>query len=71
VPPFVVQHARQDALPDGHFTPSARIAITPGLRASGLLAALPGEEVKTLLAVLSCVTPNGRIEPSLPKLPRY
>jgi hypothetical protein len=68
VPPFVVRHAQQNALPDGRFTPAALVAFTPGLRASGLLAALPGEEIKTLLAVLSCVTPNGRIEPSLPEV---
>jgi len=67
-PPLVIRHVRQDVRRDGHFTPSAVVAITPHLRTSGLLASLPGEEVKSLLAVLTFVTANGRIEPSLPEV---
>jgi len=67
-PPLVIRHTRQDERRDGHFTPAAVVAITPHLRTSGLLASLPGEEVKSLLAVLTCITANGRIEPSLPEV---
>ena len=44
------------------------VAVTPHLRTSGLLATLPGEDVKSLLCVLTFVTANGRIEPSLPEV---
>jgi hypothetical protein len=48
----------------GHLTPTATVEIAPSLRSSGLLAALPAEEVKTLVALLTFLTPNGEINPT-------
>jgi hypothetical protein len=56
--PFAVEHLRLDETP-GEFTPSARLAITSTLRTCGLVAALDDAGVRTLLALLSCLTPNG------------
>ena len=60
-PPFTVVSRRADATPAGYFTPMAEIAFSRCLAASGLLSRLSATEAKTLLAVLSIVTPNGRI----------
>lgn len=48
----------------GHLVPTATLEINPSLRTSGLLAALPAEEVKTLVALLTFLTPNGEINPT-------
>jgi hypothetical protein len=48
----------------GNLFPKATVEIDPSLRTSGLLAALPGEEVKTLVALLTFVSPNGDIKPT-------
>ena len=66
--PFLVTHLRRDETPGGYFRPDAVVQLTPLLRTSGLLLALPPEEVKSLLFVLSFVTPNGQIAPTLPEL---
>ena len=66
--PFLVTHLRRDETPGGHFRPYAVVQLTPLLRTSGLLLALPPEEVKSLLFVLSFVTPNGQIAPTLLEL---
>ena len=66
--PFLVTHLRRDETPGGHFRPDAVVQLTPLLRTSGLLLALPPEEVKSLLFVLSFVTPNGQIAPTLHEL---
>ena len=66
--PFLVTHLRRDETPGGHFRPYAVVQLTPLLRTSGLLFALPPEEVKSLLFVLSFVTPNGQVAPTLLEL---
>ncbi|BDI31486.1 hypothetical protein CCAX7_35370 [Capsulimonas corticalis] len=66
--PFVVEHLRLDRKPDGSFRPAASILMTPALRTSGLLASLPAEEVKSLIFLLSFVTPNGRCLPSVQEM---
>jgi hypothetical protein len=66
--PFVLTLQRLDETPNGSFRPSARIELTPMLRISGLLLALPGEELRTLLLVLTFVHPNGYVQPSLLEL---
>jgi hypothetical protein len=66
--PFVVEHLRLDRKPDGSFRPGASILMTPVLRTSGLLASLPAEEVKSLVFLLSFVTPNGRCLPSVQEM---
>lgn len=65
VTPFVVEHLRQDLEPNGHFTPAARLLVTPALRTAGLLSALPDREAKTLLCLLAFLTPNGRLQPTV------
>ncbi len=49
----------------GSLQPKATVEIDPSLRTSGLLAALPAEEAKTLLALLTFLTPNGDIKPTV------
>ena len=67
--PFVLRLLRLDETPGGSsFRPGARIALTPALRASGLLLSLPGEDLKSLLLVLTFVHPNGHIQPTLLEL---
>jgi hypothetical protein len=65
--PFLVQHLRQEE-GAGHFVPNALLAITPALRTSGLLATLSDTNAKTLLTLLTFLTPNGNIRPSLYEL---
>src|SRR5437868_5701879 len=58
--PFVIEHRRLDETPKG-FVPDARLVVSPALRTSGLLAALSDEQARTLLALLTYLTPNGGI----------
>ena len=62
-PPFLIEHGWRDMRRDGDFVPSARLVVTSALRTSGLLAALPGEEAKSLLLLVTFLTPNGLIRP--------
>ncbi len=55
-------------LPSGSFRPGARLILTPALRTGGLWHALPGEEIKTLLLLLTFLTPNGWCHPSFLEL---
>ena len=61
-PPFLVEHLRRDVTPSGSFTPDAQIILTRALRTSGLLAALPDNETRSLFALLAFLSANGRIE---------
>lgn len=63
--PFLVQHVRlHERAGDSHYTPAARVVFAPGLKTSELFQALPGEEVKTLFALLASVSPNGNVQAS-------
>ena len=66
--PFQITHIRREVKPGVSFVPGAMVQITPGLRASGLLLALPAEELRSLLLILTFVHPNGHIQPSLLEL---
>lgn len=66
--PFVIEHRQEDRTASGAFRPSARLLLTPALRTSGLWAALPAEELRDLVLLLTFLTPNGRIQPTLPEL---
>ncbi|MES2461992.1 MAG: hypothetical protein V4671_15515 [Armatimonadota bacterium] len=68
--PFVIEHGRRNVDRGGYFTPAARLVVTPTLRTSGLLAALSDREVKSLLLLLTYLTPNGRIEPTTAQIAR-
>lgn len=71
--PFVVERYRealdQEALGSGGtFRPAARLLLTQGLRTSGLWSVLPVEELRDLTLMLTFLTANGRIQPTLPEL---
>lgn len=57
--PFVVEHRQEDRTPHGHHRPASRLVLTPALRTGGLWAALPPEDFKTLILMLTFLTPNG------------
>lgn len=50
------------------FTPMSCLLLLPELRPSGFLATLTDGEARTLLAVLTCLTPDGRMQATLPDL---
>src|SRR5579871_1126994 len=62
--PFVIVLERLEETPSGSFRPGAFLKITPALCYSGLLAALPAEDLKTLLALFTLLSPNGAILPT-------
>ncbi|MES2464669.1 MAG: hypothetical protein V4671_29250, partial [Armatimonadota bacterium] len=64
----MIEQHRTDTAPNGHFTPSAKLVVTPALRTSGLLRALPDRETKSLLLMLTFLTPNGRVSPTVAQL---
>jgi hypothetical protein len=58
-PPFELELRYLDLQPDGTFTPSAAVLVTPAFAESGLLKLLSPEEMQTLLLLLSSITANG------------
>lgn len=66
--PFVVEHLHEGQGTGGTFRPAARLLLTSALRTSGLWAALTAEELRDLVLMLTFLTPNGRIHPTLPEL---
>jgi hypothetical protein len=65
--PFVIELRRAD-LQYGHFRPEAVLIVTPVLRTGGLLNVLPTEDLASLLTLLTFLTPNGDILPTVPEL---
>jgi hypothetical protein len=63
--PFVIEHRRIQQQGGRDFIPEAKLLLTPALRTSGLLATLTGETALPLLTLLSFLTPNGRIAPTV------
>lgn len=68
VMPLTIYVQHQDKRRNGTWRPEAWIAFSRGLHTSGFLATIPAEELKTLLGLLSFVTPNGFIAPNLAQL---
>lgn len=66
--PFVVEHSQEGQTSGGTFRPSARLLLTPALRTSGLWTALPPEEMRDLVLLLTFLTANGRVQPTLLEL---
>ena len=64
-PPLSIVLERLDVTPDGRFRPAAFVKLTQAFRKSGLLQALPPEELKSFLTLLSFLTPNGECSPAL------
>lgn len=59
--PFVVTHGRT-GLRFGHFTPTATVRITSSLVRSRVIAELSDAQVRTLVAALSLLSPNGDVQ---------
>ncbi len=66
--PFVIEHYQQERVASGAFRPAARLLLMEALRTSGLWNALPSEELRDLTLLLTFLTPNGRVQPTLPEL---
>ena len=66
--PFVIEQYQQGRSASGAFQPAARLLLTAALRTSGLWTGLPPEELRDLVLLLTFLTPNGRIQPTLPEL---
>lgn len=66
--PILIELRQSDKALSGTFQPQAYLKLTPTLRTSGLLGALPAEEVKSLLFLLSFVSPNGDCSPTITQL---
>jgi hypothetical protein len=66
--PFVVEHLRLDEKNGGYFTPAAQVVVTGALRTGGLLRQMRDDEARTLLALLTFLTANGRIHPTAAQL---
>jgi hypothetical protein len=65
--PFAVEHLRLHETPVG-FTPAARLIVMPALRTAGLLPSLSDEAARSLLALLTFLTPNGHLHPTVPEI---
>ncbi|MBV9470265.1 MAG: hypothetical protein JOZ57_13595, partial [Abitibacteriaceae bacterium] len=66
--PVVIEIQQAEKTAQGLFRPQASLKVTAVLRTSGLLLALPGEEVKNLLFLLTFLTPNGDCLPTVQQL---
>lgn len=68
VAPFLIRIRHLDVKPGGYFRPAALIGFGNGLRTSGFLHSIAPEELKSLLFLLSYITPNGDCTPDLLQL---
>ncbi len=66
--PFVIEQYQGEPGAGGSFRPAARLLLTSAFRASGLWSALPPDELRDLMLMLTFLTPNGRVQPTLPEL---
>jgi len=66
--PFVIEQYRGEQGTGGSFRPAARLLLTSALRTSGLWSTLPPDELRDLTLLLTFLTPNGRVQPTLPEL---
>ncbi|MBV9865360.1 MAG: hypothetical protein JO316_08425 [Abitibacteriaceae bacterium] len=66
--PFVITLHKRDKTAAGHFRPEAHLHLTEVLRTSGLLLALPAEDLKNLLFMLTFLSPNGECLPTVQQL---
>ncbi len=66
--PFVTEQYQSEHGSGGAFRPAARLLLTSALRTSGLWSALPPDELRDLTLLLTFLSPNGRVQPTLPEL---
>lgn len=67
-PPFSIVVEAKDAVRLTSWRPEASVRVNRTLRTSGFLTALPPEELKHLLLMLSFLTPNGHVAPDIVQL---
>jgi len=66
--PFVIEQYQSEPGAGGSFRPAARLLLTPALRTSGLWSTLPPDELRDLMLLLTFLSPNGRVQPTLPEI---
>lgn len=66
--PFIVEHLQLDRTPSGSFRPAARLVLAPALRSSGLWAALPPEDFRNLILLLTFLSANGNCQAAIVQL---
>lgn len=66
--PFLIQLRHDEDTPNGSFRPAASLLLRESLRTSGLLFLLAPEDVKSLLFLLTFLSPNGECQAPLPLL---
>ena len=66
--PFVIERYKRGWSASGAFQPAARLLLTAALRTSGLWRDVSPEELRDLVLLLTFLTPNARIQPTLPEL---
>ncbi len=66
--PFVIELWEEDKQPGGYFTPAAAMHLTSSLRTSGLLRELSPDDLKSLVYLLTFVSPEGHCQPFLSQL---
>jgi hypothetical protein len=64
----VIEQYRSEQGVGGSFRPAARLLLTPALRTSGLWSVLPPDELRDLTLLMTFLSPNGRVQPTLPEL---
>lgn len=66
--PFLIELWEDDKQAGGHFTPAAAMHLTSSLRTSGLLNQLSPDDLKSLVFLLTFVSPEGHCQPFLSQL---
>jgi hypothetical protein len=66
--PFLIELWEDDLQPGGHFTPAAAMLLSSSLRTSGLLYQLSPDDLKSLIFLLTFVSPEGHCQPFLSQL---
>jgi hypothetical protein len=66
--PFTIFIEHHDQTRDQHWRPAAAVQFGKSLRTSGFLFALPPEDLKSFLLLLTFLTPNGDCGPSVLQL---
>ncbi len=66
--PFLVELWEEDRQPGGSFTPAAALHLTASLRTSGLLGTLSPDDLKSLIFLLTFVSPEGHCQVFLSQL---
>lgn len=67
-PPFIIELIESNKARNGTFTPRACLKLTKAVRTSGLWLALPSEDAKNFLLLLTFLTANGDCSPTVHQL---